>query len=615
MNKNEEKLNNNLYKNIIDFLDFFLIVMNEKGYIIYVNEKFQNLLGYSLAKILHTHVTEFIPKNYHKKFVEYFQDVLKKEELKEIEIPFQKEDGSLILLEGDSKTIHLKEKVAVINILRKKSEKLHFSEWNAIFENNYLPIAIINQKLFFLKVNKEFENLTLYKNEELENKVNLIDLIPESRKAEVYSYCLEQMQRNYQAEKIQCRFFNKRKEAKEIEISLSFVPEAGKAVVFFKDLTKIKRLEEQVLRSEKLSTLGEMIASIAHELNNPLSAVIGFSGLLLGEEMEGGKREMIERIYNDAQRCHKIVRNLLSLVRGKPAEKKLVNLNQIVEKTIEIKEYDLRLDNIEVEKRLDPSIPNIEADWHQIQQVLLNLINNAHYAIVNQEKGNKIIVETKLENSNILLKVADNGPGIPEKYLSKIFEPFFTTKEDSKSAGLGLAIVKRIVEDHGGEIKVESKLGEGTVFFIELPAKKIEEEKEKAEVLIPKERIKTKKRVLVVEDEPSVAELFKFMLKKHGCEVEIAKDGREAFQFLKEKNFDFLISDIRMPGMDGKMLYKTIKDKKIFRPDAIILTSGDMLGDRTQEFIRASKIKFLPKPFKEEDLLRLIEEIFKKEKK
>ena len=602
----------NFFEKIINLSNLFIIVLDEKGYIIYTNEKFQNSFGLLLEKILNIHITEFIPQNYHKKFFNYFENVLKKNELKGIEIPFLKKDGSLIWLEGESKIIHLEGKINVVNIFKEKSKEAHLSEIDVIFENSSFPIAIIDKKLFFVKVNREFENLTSYKREELESKVNLIDLVSESRKAQVYSYCLEQMQGNYQINKFQFRLIDKNKKVKEVEASLSYIPEAEKAVVFFRDLTEIRRLEEQIIRSEKLSTLGEMIASIAHELNNPLSAVIGFSGLLLGEGMEGSKREMIERIYNDAQRCHKIVRNLLSLVRGKTTEKKIVNLNQIVEKTIEIKEYDLKLDNIKIEKKLEPSLPNIEADWHQIQQVILNLVNNAHYAIVNHGKGNKIIIETELKNSKVLLKVVDNGPGIPEKDLPKIFEPFFTTKEDTKSAGLGLAIVKRIVEDHDGEIRVESKLGEGTIFYIELPVKKIKEEKEREEISAPEEEIKMKRRVLVVEDEPSVAQLFKYILKKHGCEVEVAKDGREAFEILKEKSFDFLISDVRMPGMDGKMLYKTIRDKRMFSPDAIILTSGDMLSDRTQEFIRASKIKFLPKPFKEEDLLKLIGEIFKK---
>ena len=603
---------NNFFEKIINLSNLFIIVLDEKGYIIYTNEKFQNFFGLLLEKILNTHITEFIPENYHKKFFNYFENILKKGELKRIEIPFRKKDGSLIWLEGESKIIQLEDKINVVSVLHEKSEEAYFSELSAIFENSSFPIAVIDKRLFFVKVNREFENLTSYKKEELENKINLIDLVSETRKAQVYSFCLEQMQGNYQPNKFQFRLFNKNKEIKEVEISLSYIPEIEKAIVFFKDLTEIRRLEEQIIRSEKLSTLGEMIASIAHELNNPLSAVIGFSGLLLGEGIEGNKREMVERIYNDAQRCHKIVRNLLSLVRGKTTEKKVVNLNQIVEKTIELKEYDLRLDNIKIEKKLASSLPNIEADWHQIQQVILNLINNAHYAIVNHEKGDKITIETELKNSKVLLKVADNGPGIPEKDLPRIFEPFYTTKEDTKSAGLGLAIVKRIVEDHDGEIRVESKLGEGTIFYIELPVKKIKEEKEREEISAPEEEIKVKRRVLVVEDEPSVAQLFKYILKKHGCEVEVAKDGREAFEILKEKSFDFLISDVRMPGMDGKMLYKTIRDKRMFSPDAIILTSGDMLSDRTQEFIRASKIKFLPKPFKEEDLLKLIGEIFKK---
>ncbi|MFQ6082978.1 MAG: PAS domain S-box protein [Candidatus Aminicenantia bacterium] len=250
-----------------------------------------------------------------------------------------------------------------------------------------------------------------------------------------------------------------------------------KVVEIVRDITEKKSIEEELLQSERLSVLGELIAGIAHELNNPLTTVIGYSEFLLSTKPDEDKlKERLKKINTEAERCYRIVQSLLDIARKHPPEKQYVDLNEVVEKSVEIKHYELKVDNIEVKKELDPSLPRTMAERHRIQQAILNLLNNAHDAIVRKEQKGKITVETGVRDSKIFIKISDNGPGIPRENLSKIFIPFFTTKKGPvKGTGLGLSIVQRIINEHDGRISISSEEGEGTTFTLELPIVKLEE--------------------------------------------------------------------------------------------------------------------------------------------
>ncbi|MFQ6081899.1 MAG: PAS domain S-box protein [Candidatus Aminicenantia bacterium] len=607
------------YKELIERANDIIYSLDEEGYITYSNREASEYLGYSKDEILNLHFSELIPEKYHKQAFKLLQTTLKNGEIRNAEIIVRKKNGEEVWMECNSRAIVEEGKVVrVIGVLRdinyrKKAEELFLKkekEYQVLFERTGNATAIVDQEFRLLRVNKKFTEMTGFSEKEMKDKISFFELFPEYEKNRVYIYYQNRMEEKKEEAPFRCELMTKNKEIKSVEIDFQFIPEVKRAVVNIQDLTEQKKLEEQILHSEKLSTLGQMIASIAHELNNPLSAVVGFSELLLGAECQGETREMLEKINNDAQRCHRIINNLLSIVRSRTFEKKYIDINEVVEKTLEIKNYELKIDNIKVEKKLAPELPRTMADWHQIQQAVLNLINNAHYAMVKEKGEGKLIIGTKLKESKILIEISDDGPGIPEDALPKIFDPFFTTKEDTRSAGLGLSIVQRIIRDHQGEIRVSSEVGQGSTFTVGLPVFIEEELVQGEERPSPEKEIsKIEKKVLIVEDEPSVADLFKYILNKYGCEVEIARNGMEAFKILQEREFDFIISDIRMPGMDGKMLYKTIKQRNMFKADSIILTSGDILGDQTQEFIRASKIKFLPKPFRERDLLEILEEI------
>ncbi len=231
----------------------------------------------------------------------------------------------------------------------------------------------------------------------------------------------------------------------------------------------LKTTQAQLIQSEKLSGIGEFIAGVAHELNNPLTSVMGFSELLQNAEVSPKDKHYLELIHKSALRCQKIVQALLGFARRTAPERKVVCLNALVEAAVEILLYQLRTSNVEAFMNLDPDLPQAMVDPHQIQQVFVNLINNARQAIEMHQPKGVIRISTARHGDTVHVIIQDNGPGIPEENLSKIFDPFFTTKEIGKGTGLGLSLVYGIIKEHGGTITPRSRPGEGATFIIELP--------------------------------------------------------------------------------------------------------------------------------------------------
>lgn len=231
-----------------------------------------------------------------------------------------------------------------------------------------------------------------------------------------------------------------------------------------------QRMEQQLQLAGRLAAVGELAAGIAHELNNPLTAVQGFAELLIQrEDLDETTRSDIENIYRQAQRAIKTTSNLLSFARRHKPEKSLISLNDAIEKSLELHAYRMKVNNIAVSMELAPDLPNIMADYHQMQQVFLNIVTNAEHAMYEAKKYGELRIKTQRINGNIRITFADDGPGIAEDDLNKIFDPFFTTKEVGKGTGLGLSICFGIVHEHGGRLYVESLHGAGATFVIEIP--------------------------------------------------------------------------------------------------------------------------------------------------
>jgi PAS domain S-box-containing protein len=240
-------------------------------------------------------------------------------------------------------------------------------------------------------------------------------------------------------------------------------------VAVTEDITERRKMQEQLVITDRLASVGELAAGIAHELNNPLTGVVGFSQLLMEKEMPGDIKQDVQVVYQEAQRASQVVKNLLTFARKHSAAKERVNINEVIGKVLELRAYEQNLENIKVKARYDSALPEIMADYFQLQQVFLNIVINAEYFMKEaNHKGNLTITTEKVGNK-IRASFADDGPGIAKENLGHIFDPFYTTKEVGRGTGLGLSICHGIVAEHGGEIYVESELGKGATFIVELP--------------------------------------------------------------------------------------------------------------------------------------------------
>jgi two-component system, NtrC family, sensor kinase len=377
-------------------------------------------------------------------------------------------------------------------------------------------------------------------------------------------------------------------------------------------VTTLKTTQQQLVQSEKLSAVGEFVAGVAHELNNPLAAVMGFSELLRNTNTDEKQRRHLDLIFKSSQRCQKIVQSLLSFARRHQPERKPVAVNKLIEDVLEIVAYQLRTSNVQVHCRFAPSLPLVLADGHQVQQVLLNLINNARQAIEAHQAGGQITVTTQARDGNIRIEIQDNGPGIAPENLSRIFDPFFTTKEVGKGTGLGLSLCYGLIKEHGGNITVASQPGAGATFTIELPATAGTSEADQPAAsqepaANPKEG--AGKTVLLVDDEEMLLEMIRDDFKRHGYRVLTATNGEAALRVLHAEKVDAICTDIKMPGLNGRQLYDWIRNTKPQFAQRIVFMTGDIINDSLQLFLEEEKAACLNKPFHLRDLRTAVKKI------
>jgi len=274
------------------------------------------------------------------------------------------------------------------------------------------------------------------------------------------------------------------------DISVAYFTWYGKEVCIaaIRDITERKqaeererRLQEELNHSSRLASIGELAAGVAHEINNPLTGILGFSQRLLRKSADEEVSRDLEMIHNEALRAAKVVENLLTFARRREPTKEYSDINDIVQKALELRAYELKTSNIEVVTDLAPSLPKTIADFQQIQEVFLNIILNAEQAMTEAKGGGKLIIKTQEINGYIRVSLTDDGPGIPAENLDRLFNPFFTTRGERGGTGLGLSVCHGIVTGHGGRIYARSKLGKGATFIVELPV--ITEEVDKSKIV------------------------------------------------------------------------------------------------------------------------------------
>jgi len=367
---------------------------------------------------------------------------------------------------------------------------------------------------------------------------------------------------------------------------------------------RLDQATEKLIQAEKLSALGELVAGVAHEINNPLAGILGYAQLMMRMDRSPEDRNRVRRICAEAERVGRIVRNLLTFARKHPPEKKFTSLNEVIIKTIELKAYHLRVNQIHVETDLAADLPKTMLDPHQIQQVILNLINNAEQAMLEAGKGGTIRVSTRRVGARVEALVADSGPGVPAEVQTRIFEPFFTTKPEGKGTGLGLALSYGIAREHGGQIRLESR-DEGATFVLEIPVLEETRSDGAAQVtapLAPSPHL----RVLAIDDETTILGFLAELLSRAGHRVETASDVTQALSKIRSHRYDLIISDMKMPGGTGRDIYEAIVLRAPELARRVVFTTGDGANRDTIAFVRENGCQMLLKPYELEQLESVI---------
>jgi signal transduction histidine kinase/CheY-like chemotaxis protein len=374
----------------------------------------------------------------------------------------------------------------------------------------------------------------------------------------------------------------------------------------------LKATQAQLVQSEKLSAIGKFIAGVAHELNNPLTSVIGFAELLAQSDIDPRHRRYLEFISGGADRCKHIVQNLLSFARQHKPERKRVDLNELVQSTVKFLSYQLRTSNVAVVEDLASHLPPVLADPHQLQQVFLNLINNARQAMEGFRSDGTLHVTTRTAGGQVQVVFRDNGPGIPPENLLRLFDPFFTTKEVGKGTGLGLSICYGIVQEHGGTIRVESPPGQGATFIVELPPLQPAEAADPppAPAAPPPVALDGHgRRVLVIDDEPALLEMIDEVLTANGYRVDTAADGDTGLRLLRERRYEVTLCDWKMPGLSGEEVYCRVSASDPEAARRFVFMTGDVVSERTREFLHRSATPCLAKPFSLDDFRAVIRQV------
>jgi two-component system NtrC family sensor kinase len=364
----------------------------------------------------------------------------------------------------------------------------------------------------------------------------------------------------------------------------------------------LRQAQEQLLQSEKMSAVGQLVSGVAHELNNPLTAILGYAQLLETEAMGERGRDYVLKLQRQAQRSQRLVGNLLSFARRRKPSKALVDPCQIVEDTLALRDYDLRLNNISVERHFESEIPAVIGDAHQLEQVFLNIINNAVDAILDVSRQGKLWVRVGSEGERILVEFRDSGPGLAEP--SRVFDPFYTTKPLGKGTGLGLSICYGILKEHGGEIVASNHPEGGACFQIFLSAAPAERQNSINAEDVAVANL-TNCRILILDDEEPVLEIMRQALISAGAQVSACSDPAEALAQVQQRRFDAIVLDCTMPGeWSAERIYSWLKEHRPGLERFVLLCSSN--ADEIGRFAAENRVPSLAKPFSPKQLVDAI---------
>ena len=373
----------------------------------------------------------------------------------------------------------------------------------------------------------------------------------------------------------------------------------------------LRKTQEQLLQSEKMSAIGQLISGVAHELNNPLTAILGYAQLLQGARLDERSAEYVTKLFKQAQRTHRVVQNLLSFARQHKPQKQEVDLRRVLEETLTLSEYDLKVNNVALEREIPKELPMVIADSHQLEQVFLNIINNAIDAMGEGRGRGSLKVRVAQKDSSVCVEFEDNGPGIKDP--GKIFDPFFTTKSLGKGTGLGLSICYGIIKEHLGEISARNLHDGGAIIEVRLPA---------GEKTVSSEMSGTARRdpilaerVLLVEDEEAVLEFERDVLAGAGADVTTSMSVEDSREQLRNVAFDAIVMNGRMPGgLSARDVYEWIASNCPGMEKKLLLTFASVEDEQSRNFLQERGVSVLSKPFEVGDLINRVRALAQKSK-
>jgi len=372
-----------------------------------------------------------------------------------------------------------------------------------------------------------------------------------------------------------------------------------------RDTTEELKLRDQLVHSERLSAIGELVAGVAHEINNPLQTIVGSVELMMEERTAPSIQRDLELVRREAARAGQIVRNLLSFVRRSAPDRAAADLNDIIRATVQLREFHLQQNNILVVMELHPGPLLALANREEIQQIVLNLVLNAEQAIELSGNGSQITLRSYASGSHQVIEVADNGPGVGSDLQGRIFEPFFTTKDVGQGTGLGLSISHGIAAAHGGSLEL-CQPTVGACFRLALPAY-LEPAAHAGAPAAAGDRRSLEHRALIVDDEVPIRRLLTRLLLRRGFDVSEADSGESALEMAEQARFSIVLCDVRMPGMSGIDLFRelTAKDPKLAR--GFIFITGDKSSVHLDDVLH--DVPILEKPFTSADLNLVLDRI------
>ena len=478
-------------------------------------------------------------------------------------------------------------------------------EWETAFNALAEGIAVVGPSGGILRANRALAVVAQVPESELVGR-NFSDLF--SGASEPVARLIEATYRHEKSPPLVVRLDENQRVLRLTAAPLAGV-EPGSAVILIEDVTEQQMLEAQIIQNDKMASIGQLVSGVAHELNNPLTSIAGLAELLLERPPHPElPRDHLRVIHDQAERAGRIVRNLLTFARKGVAEKTAVDLNDVVTRTSLLIVYELQLHGIELDTELSQQPVTVLGDRYELQQVLLNLVTNAVQAVGGLQPGQprRITLSTECTESEAVLRVRDNGLGVPKHFAPYLFTPFFTTKAPGEGTGLGLSLSYGLVKAHGGDLTYEPPPEGGAEFRVTLPI--YHPETPEMAAVAASNGSEGGRRILVVDEDPAVHRLVSALFAPEGYAVESVRSGEQALRLAREGDYDMIIADNRIAAGAAEPFAIALLQACPHALNRLVVacTGEEDLAAPVAE----QRVRRVTKPFNPRDLRTLAQQIF-----